>query len=333
MPHSLFNYIVNNQLIAALVILGVGWLLLEIKGILVIFFISYILMASLLPLIGFLRKKGIPRVFAVLISYLVTLTFLVLLIFPLVPFFVAQIQTLFAQFPLYFNQVARVLGIDVDSAQLRSLVSSELDLIGQNVFVVTSRIFGGLFSVVTVFVISFYLLLEHEQIKEKLVAFFPKHHRQKALATFVHVEEKLGAWLRGQIILSVFIGFVTWVVLVLLGIDFALPLALIAGVLEVIPTIGPILSAVPAVILALTSSPAKVLLVIVAYVGIQMLENNLLVPKIMQKAVGLNPIIVIIGIMIGSRLMGVLGALLSVPFMAMLIIIFHSFRHLEEKEQ
>lgn len=329
MQNSLLKYIVGNQLIAVLVVLGIGWLLLEIKGILVILFISYIIMASLLPLIGFLRKKRIPRVFAVLISYLVALTFLILLIFPLVPFFVAQIQTLFARFPLYFNQVARLLGIDLDSSQLRSLVSSELDLIGQNVFVVTSRIFGGLFSVVTVFVISFYLLLEHEQIKEKLVSLFPKRHQERALATFIHVEEKLGAWMRGQIVLSAFIGFVTWIILVLLGIDFALPLALIAGVLEVIPTIGPILSAVPAVILALASSPAKVLLVILAYVGIQMLENNILVPKIMQKAVGLNPIIVIIGIMIGSRLMGVLGALLSVPFMAMLIIIFHSFRQTE----
>lgn len=329
MHNPAVKYLLRNQFILALFLLGVGWLFLQIKEVFVIIFTSYIIMASLLPFVEFLKKQRIPRVVAVLIAYFTTLTLLVLLIFPLIPFFSAQIQAFFVSLPFYFDQLAHILGIDVASVQIGSLVASEFQLIGSNIFVVTSKIFGGLFSVVTVFVISFYLLMDHARITQNIIDFFPKRSAATIGSVLALIEEKLGAWLRGQIVLSAFIGFVTWVALVILGLEFALPLALIAGILEIVPTIGPIISAVPALVVALTISPAKAVFVVVAYLAIQMLENNILVPKIMQKAVGLNPIVIIIGIMIGSKLMGALGALLSIPFISMLLIIFRSLRTTE----
>ncbi|MBI2420934.1 MAG: AI-2E family transporter, partial [Candidatus Levybacteria bacterium] len=138
-----------------------------------------------------------------------------------------------------------------------------------------------------------------------------------------------GAWLRGQVFLSFVIGFITWISLTVVGIEYALPLALLAGMLEVIPTLGPIIAAVPAVIVAFAVSPATAALVTVVYVIIQLAENNILVPKIMQKAVGLNPVAIIVAILIGGKVLGILGALLSIPFLSVLIIVYKQLRHLQ----
>lgn len=143
------------------------------------------------------------------------------------------------------------------------------------------------------------------------------------------VNEKLGSWLQGQAILSLFIGLITWIALTLLGIPFALPLALLAGMLEVVPTLGPTLAAIPAVIVALTISPTMAVVVAATYILIQMLENQLLVPKIMERAVGLNPVIVIVGVSIGANLLGVVGALLAIPFISFCIVIYKAIAEWE----
>ena len=126
--------------------------------------------------------------------------------------------------------------------------------------------------------------------------------------------------------MSLTIGVITWLVLTILGIPFALPLAILAGFLEIIPTIGPIIAAIPAVIVAFAISPLTGLVVMLAYVGIQIAENNILVPKIMQKAVGLNPIVILVAILIGGQLFGIIGALLSIPFVSATIIIFRALK-------
>ena len=141
----------------------------------------------------------------------------------------------------------------------------------------------------------------------------------------------MGAWFRGQIVLSFSIGFLTWISLLILGLPFALPLALLAGILEIVPTIGPIISAIPAVIIALNISPTMALLVVLLYIIIQLLENNILVPRIMEKAVGLNPIVIILGVIIGSKLMGIAGALLAVPFISLVVVVISSVRDNKRK--
>lgn len=283
-------------------------------------------MAALSPSVEYLRKNKVPRPIAVVISYFATLALLVLLIIPLIPFVAAQVQSLFHRFPSYLNQAADLLGFDVNPAQINSFISSEFNSISKNAFDFTRRVFGGLFSVLTILVVSFYLLLDYTRIKRSIIGLFPKHSEPEVEAVLMRIEEKLGAWLRGQIVLSLSIGVLTYLALTILGLEFALPLALIAGILEIVPTIGPIISAIPAVIVALSVSPTMTLIVIAMYIVIQALENNILVPKIMQKAVGLNPIIIILSIIIGNELIGVLGALLSIPFVSMLVIIFDSLR-------
>jgi predicted PurR-regulated permease PerM len=180
-----------------------------------------------------------------------------------------------------------------------------------------------------IFIVSFYLLMYYEEFKRLFARLFRHDTRASVLATLDTINEKLGAWLRGQIFLMFFIGLMSWIALTIFGVPYALPLALLSGLLEIVPTLGPILSAVPAVIVAITVSPTLAITVILTFIVIQMIENNLLVPKVMQKAVGLNPVVIILGVMIGANLMGIAGALLAIPFISFVIVILKS---LEQKQ-
>lgn len=324
--YKLGEFITKQQILGVFLLVLLGGFLYEIRGILVSLFIAYIVMAALIPAVSLLQRLRFPKILAVLITYLLTLSLVMLLILPLIPFFVSQIESLFFNFPVFLDRAANGLGISLDVATIQTYVSTELALIGKNAFSLTSKVFGGIFSVLTILVVSFYLLLGHESFRKEASQLFPKNHQKKVMTTTLQVEEKLGAWLRGQIVLSFFIGFLTWIALTLLGLPYALPLALIAAILEVVPTLGPILSAIPAVVVALTISPTTAIIVVGIYIGVQLLENNLLVPKIMEKAVGLNPVVIIITVMIGAKLMGVIGALLSIPFLSMLIIVFKNLQ-------
>lgn len=324
MAQKFIDYLLKNQVIMALVLIVLGWVIIHTRGVLVSIFISYILMAALLPFVQFLVRKGLPKIIAALIAFIGILTLLILLIFPLISFFGSQIQSLIVGFPTYIDQSAKTLGFNVNSLQLQSYFARELDNIGSNAFFVTRQVFGGLFSTLTIIIVSFYLLLDHDTFKKWIARFFHREDRSRVLETLREVDDKLGAWLRGQIFLSVAIGVTTWIILSILGLPNALPLALLAGMLEVIPTLGPILAAIPAIIVALTISTPLAIAVIIAYTFIQLLENNILVPKIMQRAVGLNPIIVIIAVTTGASLMGVSGALLSIPFISFIVVLFNS---------
>lgn len=324
MKNPIINYLIHNQFLTTLIVLALIWLAMELSGILIIIFISYIIMAALSPFSDFLTKKRFPRILSVLIPYLLTIAILVLLIFPLVPFFASQIQLLFSNFPKYINQTAKTFNLNIDASNVNNVFQSDINSIGKNALSVTGKIFSGAFSILTVLVISFYLMLEREMLKKQFITLWSKKYQENILKTIAQIENKIGLWLRGQLILSFTIGFATWVGLTLLGLPFALSLGLLAGILEIVPTIGPIISAVPAIIVALTISPGVAISVVVFYILLQMLENNILVPKIMEKAVGLNPIVIIIGVLIGSKFLGILGALLAVPFIAMVLIIIKS---------
>lgn len=326
MTNPIIKYLINNHFLAVLIVAAFIWLAVELSGILIIIFISYAIMAGLSPFSDFLVKKHIPKILSAIIPYAITIVVLVSLIFPLVPFFISQIQLLFSNLPKYINQVANILNIQIDASAIKNVFESDINNIGRNALSVTGKIFSGFFSTLTVFVISFYLMLQKEMIRKQFIALFSKKYQEKVLKTIIQFESKIGSWLRGQFILSLTIGVCTWVGLTILGLPFALPLGLLAGLLEIVPTIGPIISAVPAIIVALTISPGIAIFVVAFYMLLQMLENNILVPKIMEKAVGLNPIIIIIGVLIGSKFLGVLGALLAVPFIAMVLIITRSFK-------
>ncbi len=324
MLQRFYEYLLKNQVIFALCIIFFGWFIFQIRDIILTLFLSYIIMAAVLPIVNFLKKKKVPKLLAVLIPYFAIIFLLIILIVPLVPFVMAQLKSLIVGFPKYLSQSASLLGFTIDLNHMQGYINGQLNTIGSNALQVTTTVFGGIFEIITVFIVSLYLLLYNDSFKKNFSRLFHPRQQQKVLNTLGLVNEKLGAWLQGQIALSLSIGLMTWVALMLLGIPYALPLALLAGILEVVPTLGPTLSAIPAVIVALTISPTMALVIVATYVLIQMLEGQLLVPKIMQRAVGLNPVAVILGVTIGANLMGIVGALLSIPFISFIIVIYKS---------
>ncbi len=324
MFHDFIKYLLKNQVIFALFLIAAIWFIVQTREIIVSIFLAYIIMAAVLPMVEYLKSKKFPKVAAVLIPYFGIIIAIFLLILPLVPFVVTQIQSLITNFPKFIDRSADTFGFAINQRQLEGYINNELETLGKSAVNVTTKVFGGLFSIITIFVVSLYLLMYEDTFKKFVASLFHKDARVKARDTLDQINFKLGAWLRGQVQLCVFIGLISWIGLTILGVPYALPLALLAGLFEVVPTVGPIAASIPAIIIALTDSPAKALAIVALYILIQAIENQVLVPKVMQKAVGLNPVIVILGIMIGTNLMGIAGALLAIPFISFIVVLFKS---------
>jgi predicted PurR-regulated permease PerM len=171
-----------------------------------------------------------------------------------------------------------------------------------------------------VIIFSIYLFLEREDIKKFIVKFF-KLDEKKFVLTYDKIETQLGAWVRGQLILCFAVGILTYIFLTIFQVPYALPLALLSGILEIIPVIGPVLTGVILTIIGLTISPTVGIICLVISIAVQQIENNFLVPFVMRKAVGLSPVITIMALLIGQQLMGVLGAIISVPIAAVLSVL------------
>ena len=189
--------------------------------------------------------------------------------------------------------------------------------------------FSNAFSVVTILVLTFYFLLDYPNLKERFLDLYPKGSRKRVAHLLDEIETKIGGWLRGQVSLMFIVGLASFIGLSLLKIDYALSLAVIAGFLEIIPMIVPIVSVIPAAIVASATSPLSVALVALLYVLIQQLESNLVVPKVMEKAVGFSPIVTLIAILVGGKLFGILGALLSIPATLMGYLVIRSLLEID----
>lgn len=174
-------------------------------------------------------------------------------------------------------------------------------------------VIGGVFGLLLILVLSLYMLHDGQRLREMLLSVAPRRRRRQVRAVVDEIGSRIGAWMTGQLMLSAIIGGSTAVAVGLLGVPYFYVLAMLAAVGELVPYAGPIIAAVPGVLLALTVSWETAIVVLVFYVAQQQLENHILVPKLMQHQVGLTPSVVIIAITIGSTILGVLGAMIAVP--------------------
>jgi len=288
------------------VFLTLLWVVFKIIDIILLFFVAFIFMSALSPLVEKLTKFKIPRVVAVLFVFILVLAAIISL-------FTIGLTPLITQ----TSSLSQKL-IDVTDTLLKahiidqSVIKQELSGLSGQLVNITMDVFKNFIALVSTMVITIYMMLDRKKIEDYGTSFFGSRQDQ-AQVLLRRIEDKLGAWLRGQIILSFVIGICVYVGLTVLGIEFALPLAIIAGLLEVVPVLGPIISAIPAVLIALTVSPVFALLIAGFYLAVQQLEGHLIVPQVMKRAVGLNPLLVILAVSVGSRLLGIGGALLAVP--------------------
>lgn len=316
-------------------ILGGLWLIVILRDVLVSLFIAVIVTTALAPAVYWLRTRArLPFGVTLLIVYLGVIAVFVGLGFIIIPPLISQVGNFITVLPRFATTAFENLGI-VQGAQAEqfqteivSFISGRIGDVAQGAYNVTLTIFSAFISLVSILVFSFYLLIEKERVEEFLVnnmPFVKAKRRKQLLEIITHIELKLGAWARGQIALCVIIGVITYFGLWALNVPFRLPLAVIAGLLEIVPVIGPIISAIPALIVVLAYNPVQALLIAGLYTLIQQLENHLIVPQVMKRAVGFSPLVSILAIMIGSSLMGIAGALLAIPFVATLFVILEYY--------
>jgi predicted PurR-regulated permease PerM len=315
----------HRTILFVLGVLIAGWLILQIRDILYLLFISFILTTALRPFVDALTKYRIPRPLAIIIIYLILIGIVAGVIGSVIPQVAAQTAHLAQTLPKIAQRVLPSFNIDP------GVLSSQLAPVTQNIFQFGVQIFNNMISFVTIFVFTFYFLLGRNHLEQTMSKIFTKNQTKEILGVIVKVEEKLGAWARGQSMLMLIIGLTTYVGLTLLQIDYALPLAVFAGLLEMVPMAGPIISAVPAILVGLTVSPLLGLSVAALYFVIQQFENHLIVPQVMKRSVGLSPVLVIIAFMIGARFEGVIGAILAVPAILVAQVVIGHF--LEKREE
>lgn len=192
-------------------------------------------------------------------------------------------------------------------------------------------LFGGLAQLVIMLVMAFYMVVQDRDAIRIFRNFIPESHQETIANILIQVEEKIGRWLTGQLILSLVIGVLYYIGLLVLGVDGALSLALFAGFTEFIPYLGPILGGIPVVIVAFSDSPIKALFAFGLVIIIQQLENQIIVPKVMQRAVGLNPLASIIAVLVGAKLFGVPGALIAIPVATAISVVLTELYRLRQE--
>lgn len=318
----MLNFFENDQQVSispSIVVFTTFFLLLLyflflIRDILILFFLGFIVMVALHPLVRKLEiKLRLPRLLAIGVSYLLVFAGMVAVLAVLIP----PLATELYQFVKTFNLPGlqdEIMNLSFDLNRL-STVIERLGNSFSTIYSVLTSTFTSIFTFLTVLVISLFLMLDRQRLHLR-VAWFTQHKKHLSVAKeFVSsLEYQLGGWVRGQLILMLVIGLITYVGLTLLAVPYAAPLALLAALLEILPNLGPTLAAIPAVIVAWVSAgPALGLIVVLFYILVQQLENNLLVPKIMKDNVDVSPLVSIMSILIGLKLAGVIGALLAIP--------------------
>jgi len=299
------------------------YLLFLIREILAILFVSLILSSAVDPWVDWMGKKKIPRAIGIFLIYLLMFAVVGSVIYLIIPPIVEQVNELINNFPYILEKI--VSGIEVlkqyssehgildNIKENFGAISSNLQNAASGVFSTVTGIFGGIITFFLVLIITFYMVVEENAMKKIVWSVSPEKHQVRVMQLINKMQKKIGLWLRGQLILSLIIFTLTYVSLLILGVKYALVLALIAGLTEFVPYLGPILASIPAIFLAFTQAPMLAVFVAILYYVIQLVENNIIVPKLMQKVVGLNPIVSIAVILIGFKLGGVIGAILSIP--------------------
>ena len=314
-----------------LAIIGLGlalWLFIHVLDVLVLVFISLILAAALDPLVRYL-SRWLPRWAGVLVVFFTALIIFALAIYLLVPPLISQTRDLvdsFASGRLKFD--FQLFGQRIDSASLWERLGQNFDQLSSHLETLlgaTKSFLIGLGGVLTVIVLTLYILIDQKSLTQSVVNLVPEQSRVLVIRLAKEVGEKMGFWLRGQLALGLIIGVVSYIGLLIFGVHFALPLAVFAGVTELIPIIGPFLGAGAAILVALTQDWTTALLIGLWYLVIQQLEAHILVPQVMKRALGLSPVVIIIALLIGAKLYGLLGIILSIPVAAAVSVLVNEW--------
>ena len=297
------------------------WFLYFIRDIVLQLFAALLLMTILNPIVKKLSKIKIPKTLSVLVSYILIFGVFGFAIGILLPPLVEQTTNLANNLPKYFQDsgITNYANGDV----LKEIVS-QLGSVPSQVIKAGFSFFANILNILTVLIFAFYLLLIRDKFDKNLESIFGKEKSLDVSKIIDELELRLGGWARGQLLLMLLVGISSYIGFVILGIPFALPLALLAGIFEIVPYLGPIVASIPAIILGFSISPFVGGASIGLAVLIQQLENYVFVPKIMEKSTGVSPIIILLALAIGAKLAGITGMVMSIPIVIIIQVLLQN---------
>ena len=296
----------HRTIVFIIAFLALLWALYQIRGVILLAFIGVILMSALNPGVDWLERWRVPRVVTILLFYILIIAGVSGVVAILIPPLVEQTSKLIAVTP---QLLSRWGWLRVDS----TVLIQQLGSVPSNVLRLAVGAVNNVIVVFTLLVFTFYLMMERRNLKHHLRVAFGSDGEAKAEKFVDDIEKELGRWIRGQLFNMTLVGILCYLGLRLLGVEFALPLAILAGLFEIIPNMGPIVSMIPAIILALATAPTLALGVAALYFAVQQLQAQIITPKVMQQAVGFNPLVTMLGLMGGFALGGLAGAILALP--------------------
>ncbi len=283
--------------------------------------LAIVIAAALDGPVTWMQKKRIPRFVGALVIFLVALIVVAALVYVVVPLALSEFTTFATQFKDYsgnlfgFIKASQIITIITDRFTNLSdaLISGNISLLS-----VASFLFGGIFLTIAILILSFYLTVGQDGVERFILAVVPPVYEDYALDLYFRVRHKIGRWLKGQLVLSVIVAIMVFIGLWLLGVDYALLLAVLAGIFEIIPFVGPIFSGGVAVLLAVSTSLTVAVYTFALFIIIQQMENHIFVPAVTRLTTSLNPALVIIALMLGSAVFGFVGLILAVPVAVLL---------------
>ncbi|MFH0773535.1 MAG: AI-2E family transporter [bacterium] len=281
----------------------------DMKDILLSLFIAYIVMSTAKQPVEGLTKKGVSRGIAVFLVFLSFFSCIGFIFSWVIPPFVNETILFINHFPRIVESVKSALPINIGSLPLAQYIPN----ITNNFIVVVGSVFSNAAFFVSTIFFSIYLTLDPNIMKTIFSQFVNKMQLERILSIETKIERRLGKWLLGQFFLMVVIGVTTYIGLLLLGVRYALPLGIIAGLLEAVPNVGPTIAAIPAFFVGFSQYPLLGLFTVCMSIGIQQFENHIIVPMVMRRVVGLHPILTLIVLVVGGRYAGVLGMLFAIP--------------------
>ena len=321
------------------VAVAVAWCAYLVRDALLIVYVSGLLAIGFSPLVRVIERQRVlptgsvrfPRWFAVLVPYVAIVVTMTLVLALLLPPLAEQARALWTALPDMFDRGQRFLvgkGLLRQHLTLRDAIAGAQGTSAEAVGKVAGAVVGvagGIFGIVTMLILSFYILIDADNLRAWMLRLFPPDQRARAAAASSAVTMKVSAWLVGQVLLGATIGTTSAIGLWALGVPFFYVLAVLTGIGELIPVVGPVLSAIPAVAVALTISIKKALFVLIFLFAQQQFESQVLVPRIMSRQLGVSPVTVIVALLIGGSLLGIVGAILAVPTAAIVQVVANEF--------
>lgn len=301
-----------------------------VRDIVLMLFLAILLAALIEPAVSWLHHHKVPRALSVLAIYVVLAAVAVLALVAIIPPLLEQFEQLTTNLAGQSGAISdwinhavatgNQLGLGKEVATSLAALQSTVNDLASNLFSTVTNVVGAVVALVIVMMMAFYIVVDEDSWRRVFRRLAPDEYQPYLSQLFTRMQNKIGLWLRGQLLLMLIVGVSVYVGLLILNVPYALVLGLFAALMELIPFVGPTVSAALGVSIAFVSSPLKALIVLIFYIIMQQTEANILIPKIMQRVTGLNPIVSIVALLIGFKVGGAAGAAISIPLATMLSV-------------